>query len=342
MFRRSCAAAAAPLYKITLVAFLVAVTSVVCLAQETTPPATGQPAAGFTPKAVVQTPADEGSLVEKASFFIGYNVVKNAGAQANVGQLYEGMKAADGPTNQADFVEGYKAMTSILRNNKRADLAKVIEGLKAAVEGPDQKSFVVGHEMMTNFKDQGADFDLQKIFEGMTAADEGKGLEMSEEEKQALMQAFGKLVQEKKIEKLKKTSVANVAAGEAYMAKNAAEKPNAKMLDFGVQYEVLVEGTGPKPTAEDMVKIHYHGTFIDGSVFDSSITPPNGSPGEPVELVAAQFVPGFSKTLQQMPVGSKWRVVIPGTLAYGLQGRGEIGPNQTLIFEINLLEIIKK
>ncbi|MFK7768101.1 MAG: FKBP-type peptidyl-prolyl cis-trans isomerase [Mariniblastus sp.] len=339
MFRRSCGVVA-PIHTFSITTLSLALVSVVSLAQDTQN--ASEPAAGFAPKAVVQTPADEGTLVDKVSYFIGFNVIKNAGAQANVGQLYEGMKAAQGPETKADFVEGYKAMTMILRQNKDADMAKVIEGMKAAAEGPDQKSFVIGHEMMTNFKEQGADFKLEKVLEGMTAADAGKALGMSDEETQALTQAFGKLIQQKQVEKLKRVSAENGAAGEAYMAKNAAENPSAKMLECGVQYQVLVEGTGPSPTPEDRVKIDYHGTFIDGTVFDSTTAPVRGGPPTPAELVVGQFVPGFSKTLQAMKVGSKWRVVIPGSQAYGMQGSSSIAPNQTLIFEVTLLEIMKK
>lgn len=340
MFRRSCAVVA-PACTFSLSTIFVAFACVVGFAQDTAQSSGQKATEGFKPKAVVQTPADEGTLIAKASYFIGFNVVSNAGERANVTQLYDGMKSVESGEDRTSWIDGYNMMKSLKRERPNVDLAKVYEGMKAAAEGPDQTSFVIGHQMMTDFKKRGADFELEKIFEGMKAAAAGKELGMSDEEKNAMLTAFGKLVQKKQVEKLKKEAADNLAAGEAYMAKNASN-PNVKKLESGVQYEVLVAGTGAKPTAEDLVKIDYHGTFIDGSVFDSSVTPPNGSPGAPIELVCGQFVPGFSKSLQAMTVGSKWRIVIPGNLGYGLQGSGKIGPNQTLIFEVSLIGITPK
>ena len=340
MFRRSCAVVA-PACTFSLSTIFVAFACVVGFAQDTAQSSGQKATEGFKPKAVVQTPADEGTLIAKASYFIGFNVVSNAGERANVTQLYDGMKSVESGEDRTSWIDGYNMMKSLKRERPNVDLAKVYEGMKAAAEGPDQTSFVIGHQMMTDFKKQGADFELEKIFEGMKAAAAGKELGMSDEEKNAMLTAFGKLVQKKQVEKLKKEAADNLAAGEAYMAKNASNL-NVKKLESGVQYEVLVAGTGAKPTAEDLVKIDYHGTFIDGSVFDSSVTPPNGSPGAPIELVCGQFVPGFSKSLQAMTVGSKWRIVIPGNLGYGLQGSGKIGPNQTLIFEVSLIGITPK
>lgn len=266
----------------------------------------GAAAAQLTPKVVVQEPVDEGSLVNKVSFFMGFNLMSNLkkqGTDINMEQLIEGMKAAD--------------------------------------SGEDRKDYVAGFQLMNNLKQQGADLKLAKMIEGMTSASDGKELGMTDEEVNSFMQAFTKLVEKKQIEKMKMQSDANIAAGEAYMAKVAADDPNAKMLAGGIQYQVLEEGTGPMPTAEQNVKVDYHGTFTDGTVFDSSVKPPSGSAPKPVELQVAGFVPGFSKVLQSMKVGSKWKVCIPGSQAYGAAGRGQIGPNQALIFEISLLEILK-
>ena len=183
--------------------------------------------------------------------------------------------------------------------------------------------------------------ELEKIFEGVKSASEGQELGMSQEEIRALMTSYSRMVEKKQMEKLKQQSEANLAEAEAYMAKNAAENPKVKSLDNGVQYEVLVEGDGPIPTADSKVKVDYHGTFIDGTVFDSSIKPISGRPPKPAEMRVVDVVPGFSKVLQSMKVGSKWRVVIPGPQAYKMAGSGPIGPNQALIFDVELLEILK-
>ena len=106
----------------------------------------------------------------------------------------------------------------------------------------------------------------------------------------------------------------------------------------GLQYKILTTGTGPKPKADSVVKTHYHGTLIDGTVFDSSV-----KRGEPVEFEVGQVIKGWTEALQLMPVGSKWQLFIPAELAYGERGAGaDIGPNSTLIFEVELLAIQPK
>ncbi len=260
---------------------------------------------GFSPNAV----QDEGSLTQKASFFIGFNMMKNL-KKSRAGEV---------------------------------DMEQLFAGMQAASDGDDRKSFIAGYQMITDFKQRGFELELEKVFGGMKAASAGEELGMSQEEVQAMMTSYQKMVEQKKFEMVKKEAAKNLAEGEAYITKMMAENPNAKKLDNGVMYVVLSDGTGPMPTAEDKVKLDYHGTFLNGEVFDSSVKPPSGAPAKPIELVVGQFVPGFSKALQNMKVGSKWNVVIPGPLAYGASGGagGAIKPNQTLVFEISLLEIVK-
>ncbi len=131
----------------------------------------------------------------------------------------------------------------------------------------------------------------------------------------------------------------NAATGAAFLADNA-KKAGVQTLDGGVQYEVLVKGTGRKPNPSDGVKINYHGMTVDGKVFDSSIEEIRGKKPAPIDHVANGFVDGFNTAIQAMPIGSKWKVVIPHDEAYGL--RGPMGPNQTLIFEIELLDAWEK
>ena len=108
-------------------------------------------------------------------------------------------------------------------------------------------------------------------------------------------------------------------------------------LPSGLQYEILKQGTGAKPSANDKVKCHYHGTLINGTVFDSSV-----QRGEPATFGVSQVIPGWIEALQLMPVGSKWRLFIPSNLAYGEHGAGDvIEPNSTLIFDVELLDIVK-
>lgn len=266
-----------------------------------------QPSAQGQPAAQGQAGTDEGSLTNKVSYFMGFNLMSN-----------------------------------LKRQGEDIDMNMMMEGMKAAIDAPEKKSFVIGFQMMSSVKENGADLDINRIFAGMQAASTGQELGMSQEETGAMMEAFGQLMQQRQIEKMKAESARNIAITDAYMAKRATENPNIKKLDNGVQYEVLAEGDGAMPAPTDKVRINYHGTFIDGEVFDSTVSPPDGSPAEPIEMVVSQFVPGFSKTLQAMKVGSKWKVCIPGQQAYGASGRGEIGPNQALVFEISLLGIVEK
>ncbi len=125
----------------------------------------------------------------------------------------------------------------------------------------------------------------------------------------------------------------NLAAGEAFVAENGARE-GVITTDSGLQYEILVAGDGAKPTMEDTVTTHYHGTLINGEVFDSSV-----DRGQPASFPVGGVISGWTEALQLMPVGSKWRLYVPAALAYGPQQRGSIPPNSTLIFDVELLEI---
>ena len=139
--------------------------------------------------------------------------------------------------------------------------------------------------------------------------------------------------------KMKALAEKNKADETAYFAENA-KKLGVQTLDGGVQYEVMVEGSGPKPKLTDEVKINYHGMFIDGTVFDSTVEPPRGQEAKPSVVPLSAFaVEGFKTALLAMPVGSKWKVSIPADVAYKMGGQ-LMEPNKTLIFEIELLEII--
>jgi FKBP-type peptidyl-prolyl cis-trans isomerase FklB len=128
----------------------------------------------------------------------------------------------------------------------------------------------------------------------------------------------------------------NKKLGLDFLAANK-NKPGVVTLPSGLQYTIMQAGTGPKPALTDMVRVHYHGTLIDGRVFDSSV-----EKGQPIELSVNGVIPGWTEALQLMPVGSKWKLFIPSNLAYGDQAAGPmIGPGSTLIFEVELLDIVK-
>jgi len=157
----------------------------------------------------------------------------------------------------------------------------------------------------------------------------GDSVQIKPEKANAAIQAFFADVSKGEGEK-------NLKAGEEFLASNKA-KSGVVTLPSGLQYEIIKAGSGPKPKPEDQVKCHYHGTTIDGKVFDSSV-----DRGEPAVFPVNRVIPGWTEALQLMPVGSKWKLFIPSSLAYGEQGAGQdIKPNSTLIFEVELLEIVK-
>lgn len=209
---------------------------------------------------------------------------------------------------------------------------------EAPAADPDlvkKASFIIGYNIAQSL--EGVGVGRAELFKGIEQGLDGKPLGMEQEEIQSVMTAFKKFVEGEQIKEMKLASEKNKAEGEALLAQNGA-KEGVKKLENGVQYEVLKAGDGASPTANDTVSVHYHGTLADGTVFDSSV-----DRGEPYDkLTAGEFVPGFSAALQAMKVGDKWRVVIPSDLAYGVQGRPGLGPNRTLIFELELLDILKK
>ena len=126
----------------------------------------------------------------------------------------------------------------------------------------------------------------------------------------------------------------NLEKGRKFLADNL-KRSGVDTLTDGIQYEIIKAGTGAKPAVTDVVKVHYRGTLIDGTEFDSSY-----ARNEPAEFPLNRVIPGWTKSLSMMPVGSKWKIYIPSEQAYGQRGGGSIGPNETLIFEVELLDIV--
>jgi FKBP-type peptidyl-prolyl cis-trans isomerase len=157
----------------------------------------------------------------------------------------------------------------------------------------------------------------------------GEEAAMTEDQANELVRKFFEGAGEREAQK-------TLEEGNAFLEKNKARE-GVTTTESGLQYEILTEGTGAKPAAEDQVRVHYHGTLIDGKVFDSSV-----DRGEPVVFGVGQVIPGWTEALQLMPVGSKWKIYLPSSIAYGERGAGgDIAPNSALIFEVELLEIVK-
>ncbi|MFA7822127.1 FKBP-type peptidyl-prolyl cis-trans isomerase [Aeromonas dhakensis] len=172
--------------------------------------------------------------------------------------------------------------------------------------------------------------DLQAILAGLTDAFTGQASRVSEAELGASFKVIREVMQAEAAAK------AEAAAGEgrAYLAENA-KRDGMTVLASGLQYEVLVAGEGAKPSAEDQVRVHYHGTLIDGTVFDSSY-----ERGQPAEFPVGGVIAGWVEALQLMSTGSKWRLHVPSDLAYGAQGVGSIPPHSVLVFDVELLDIM--
>lgn len=159
---------------------------------------------------------------------------------------------------------------------------------------------------------------------------------LSDEEYREAMTTFQKTLQEKQLAAAAAAGDKNKAAGAAFLAANA-KKQGVVTTKSGLQYQVIKRGTGPSPKATDTVKVHYHGTLLDGTVFDSSV-----QREEPAEFPVNRVIAGWTEALQLMKVGDKFKLFIPSELAYGERGAGgDIGPNATLVFDVDLLEIVK-
>lgn len=197
-------------------------------------------------------------------------------------------------------------------------------------------SYALGMSMANNFRSSGIkELDVKQFADGLNAAFNGGELAMTyDDAKNTIREYFTAMEQEMQAAAQAAAQV-NEAAGKSHLEANA-KRPEVVTTPSGLQYEVLVEGNGPKPTAKSQVKVHYEGRLIDGTVFDSSI-----ERGEPATFGVTQVIPGWVEALQLMKAGSKWRLHIPSNLAYGPQGAGGvIGPNSTLIFDVELLEVL--
>ena len=192
----------------------------------------------------------------------------------------------------------------------------------------EKVSYALGMSLGNNLLQSGITaLDYTRLARGIQDVLEGRTPEMSYQEAQTAINNFFAELQRKAGQK-------NREEGQTFLAANA-RRPEVVTLPSGLQYEVVREGTGAKPKPSDTVEVHYHGTLIDGTVFDSSVRR-----GTPATFGVTQVIPGWVEALQLMPVGSKWKLYIPSELAYGAQGAGgAIGPHTTLVFEVELLGI---
>ena len=199
----------------------------------------------------------------------------------------------------------------------------------------EKASYALGMNVGSSLHRQSVDIDPDLFAQGLKDALSGKKPLISEDEGRAALMQLQNEIRTQQAQKMKEEGDSNKKAGDAYLAANKA-KPGVVTLPSGLQYKILKEGTGPKPTATDTVECNYTGTLINGTEFDSS-----AKHGGPAKFPVNGVIKGWTEALQLMPVGSKWQLFIPSDLAYGERGTpdGSIGPNSTLVFEVELVSI---
>jgi FKBP-type peptidyl-prolyl cis-trans isomerase FklB len=198
----------------------------------------------------------------------------------------------------------------------------------------EKLSYSIGMDIGGNLRRQTIEVDPDVLAKGFKDAYTGGKTLLTDEEARQAIQDFQKTLMEKRAETTRKLGEKNKAEGEKFLAENG-KKEGVKTLPSGLQYKELAPGTGKTPTSTDTVTTHYRGTLVDGTEFDSS-----HKRGEPVTFPVSGVIPGWAEALQLMKEGAKWQLFIPPNLAYGDRGAGEvIGPNSTLIFEVELISI---
>ncbi|MDX1946866.1 MAG: FKBP-type peptidyl-prolyl cis-trans isomerase [Pirellulaceae bacterium] len=197
----------------------------------------------------------------------------------------------------------------------------------------DQASYCIGLDIGRSMLADGAELNADLVVRGLFDALKKAQPQFTDEQVQAIMKKYAEYQTAKNAAKIKPVADKNLADGQAFLAANKA-KQGVTTTESGLQYAVLKQGTGATPKRTDVVRVHYHGQLIDGSVFDSSV-----QRGEPIELAVNRVIPGWTEALQKMKVGDKWKLFIPSNLAYGEFGQGPIPPNSVLLFEVELLGI---
>ncbi len=198
----------------------------------------------------------------------------------------------------------------------------------------DSATYANGYMMGEYFHQNNIELNAEMYYKGMVDGYKGSKMKINKEEKDALMQYFNQHVQQQMQENMQKQADKNKIAGAKFMEENAKNK-DIKQTESGIQYKIIKEGNSTlHPSATDKVKVHYTGTLLDGTVFDSSV-----QRGEPISFPLNQVIPGWTEGVQLMVPGSVYKFWIPSNLAYGDRNIGSIPPGSTLVFEIELIEI---
>ncbi len=261
------------------------------------------------------------------------SIIKALTLIAAVVILFGNARAQQAPAVNPQTVPTTKATTAPAAKPHTATAAKSPAAL--TLKTPKEKaSYAIGLSIGGSLHRDGVDIDPTILLRGLRDAKAGSKPLLTDDELKATMQALQTDVRQRAQAKMQQAGEVNVKAGEAFLAANKT-KPGVVTLPSGLQYKILVAGSGPKPTTTDSVVCNYRGTLINNTEFDSSY-----KRGQPATFQVGQVIKGWTEALQLMPVGSKWQLFIPPDLAYGQRGAGrDIGPNATLIFEVELLSI---
>ena len=219
-----------------------------------------------------------------------------------------------------------------------ASTAKGAAAIAGLPTEKDQVSYMVGMALAKQLEPVKEEIDVDTIAKAIKTSIAGGKMLMTEDQAREIGEAFGQKMQAKQIAKMMADAKNNLEAGQKFFVENG-KKPGVKTTASGLQYQVLTEGKGAKPQPSDIVKVNYKGTLLDGKTFDSSY-----DRGEPATFPLNQVVPGWQEGIAMMPVGSKYKFWIPAKLGYGDKGTpgGPIPPNATLVFEVELLDIVKQ
>ena len=197
----------------------------------------------------------------------------------------------------------------------------------------DSVSYSLGINIAKSFEAEFSEINLEQFIQGINDNHSKEELKISEAETQQIVQSYFMKKQAGQQEQSKAEMAPKIKEGEEFLAKNG-KKEGITTTKSGLQYEIITQGTGSKPGLTDEVETHYHGTLLDGTVFDSSV-----ERGQSISFPVNGVIKGWTEALQLMSVGSKWKLYIPYNLAYGERGTGPIGPYSTLIFEVELISI---
>lgn len=279
------------------------------------------------------------SEIDTVSYALGINISEGFTKQGIVGVSTDQMtKGFNDFLSGANSINGEDCVNYIQSFMKEHQLNSMdtLNEISFTESRLDSLSYALGVNISESFKMQGVDgLNGNVLAKGFADFSSNKAV-IDGEKSLVVLQEFMKKQQALAAEKNKANFAEVIAEGEKFLNENA-QRPEVKTLPSGLQYQIIKEGSGEKPTMMNSVLAHYHGTLIDGTVFDSSI-----ERGKPAEFPVGGVISGWTEALQLMPVGSKWKLYLPYNLAYGERGSGpKIGPYSALIFDVELIEITK-